>query len=105
MAKWYGVIGYVESKQIKPGVWADVPVERKYFMDVIRNTQMFQSAGQLNDNINIANTFSIIADPYADAHLGAMRYLSYKGTKWKITNADMSQYPRINLTVGGVYNG
>lgn len=104
MAKWYGVIGYVEQVQTAPGVWTEEPVERKYFGDIIQMSLMHQSAGQVNDNINISNTFSIIADPYADAHLGSMRYLIYKGTKWKITNIK-DQYPRLLLTVGGVYNG
>ena len=104
MAKWYGVIGYVEQVQTAPGVWTEKSVERDYFGDILQMSQTYQSAGQVNDNINISNTFSIIADPYADAHLGSMRYLTYNGTKWKINSVKI-QPPRLLLTVGGIYNG
>lgn len=32
-----------------------------------------------------------------------MRYIEFMGAKWKITNIEV-QYPRLILTVGGVYN-
>ena len=39
---------------------------------------------------------------YQNSHL--MRYVTYKGTKWKI--ASMTDgYPRIIISLGGVYNG
>jgi hypothetical protein len=33
-----------------------------------------------------------------------MRYVTYMGLKWRITNID-PQYPRLILTIGGVWNG
>ena len=38
------------------------------------------------------------------ANLGVMRYVKYGGMAWKIDRVEIL-YPRINLTVGGVYNG
>ena len=32
-----------------------------------------------------------------------MKYIEFEGTKWKITNVEV-RYPRLNLTVGGIYN-
>ena len=58
----------------------------------------------MNDNVNLANELSIVADPYANEHFFAMRYVELMGAKWKITNVDV-QYPRLILTIGGVYNG
>ena len=103
MAKFYGVIGYIETKEVEPGVWEEQIVERPYYGDLTRNTSRFQSSGGVNDNINISNNISIIADPYAKENFHHMRYAKFMGTKWKITNVEV-QYPRLLLTAGGVYN-
>lgn len=104
MAKFYGPIGFAETKETKPGVHEELVVERKYFGDLLRNTRRLQSADQLNDNINIANEISIVADPYANDHFYAMRYVELNGVKWKVSNVDVKP-PRLVLTVGGQYNG
>lgn len=103
MAKFYGVIGYAETVESEPGLWVEEITERPYFGDLIRNTSRYQSANQLNDNLNIANEISIVADPFAYQNFHLMRYVEFMGAKWKITNVDV-QYPRLVLTVGGVYN-
>lgn len=104
MAKFYGAIGYGKSIETSPGVWEDQITERMYYGDLIRNSRRLQSSGNLNDNINISNQISIIADPYANENFHLMKYASFMGTKWKITDIEV-QYPRLILTVGGVYNG
>ncbi len=104
MAKWYGVIGYDETLETRPGVWVNQITERNYYGDVIRNSRRLQTANQLNDNINISNEISIVADPYANQNFHAMRYVEFMGTKWKIENITV-QYPRLILSLGGVYNG
>ena len=75
-----------------------------YSGDVIRNTRRLQSADQVNDNVNVSNEISIIADPYANGNFHAMRYVGFMGAKWKITNVEVL-YPRLILTIGGVWNG
>lgn len=52
---------------------------------------------------NVSNEFSIVADPFAYANFHSMRFIEYMGAKWKISNVEV-QYPRLILTVGGVYN-
>ena len=104
MAKWYGVIGYAVTVETDPGVWEETITERSYYGDTIRNTRMLQNSGEVNDNVNISNQISIVADPYANQNIYALRYIEFMGTKWKITNVDV-QYPRLILTIGGVWNG
>ena len=104
MAKYYGKIGYAETVETDPGVWTEQIIERSYYGDMIRNIRRLQSAEQVNDNINIANDLSIIADPYAINNFHSMRYAEFMGAKWKISNVEV-QYPRLILTLGGVYNG
>ena len=104
MAKFYGKIGYANTVETKPGVYEEQIVERSYYGDLIRNTRRLQSADQVNDDINISNEISIVADPYATNNFHTMRYAVFMGTKWQISNVEVS-YPRLILTLGGVYNG
>ena len=103
MAKFFGKIGYAETKQTSPGVWEEEITEREYFGDITRNTRRLQSSGNLNDNIVVANDISIVAGPFANQNFHAMRYVEFMGTKWKISNVEV-QYPRLILTLGDQYN-
>lgn len=104
MAKFYGSVGYADTVETAPGVWEEGITERMYFGDLTRNTRRLQSSDTLNDDINVANEISIVADPFAYQNFHKMRYVSFMGSKWKITNVEV-QYPRLILTIGGVYNG
>ena len=104
MAKYYGVIGYAETVETAPGVYEEQITERNYYGELVRNTSRFQVSDQVNDNVNIANEISVIADPFATQNFHAMRYVEFMGAKWKITNVEV-RYPRLILTIGGVYNG
>ena len=104
MAKFFGKIGYAETSETKPGVWTETITEREYFGDVIRNTRRLQTADQINDNVTIANEISIVADQFAYQNFHAIRYVTFMGAKWKISNVEV-QHPRLNLTLGDVYNG
>lgn len=99
MAKFYGVIGYAVTEETKPGVWTEKIIERMYYGDLTRNTRRLQSAEQLNDNINVANEISIVADPFANENFHSMRYVEFMGAKWKVTSVEV-QYPRLILTMG-----
>lgn len=103
MSKFYGTIGYSAATEIRPGVWDEVITERDYFGDLVRNTRQYQTSDKLNDNLNISNEISIVADPFAYENFHSMRYVKFMGAKWKISNVEV-QYPRLILTVGGVYN-
>jgi len=105
MAKFSGVIGYGIPVETSPGVWKDRITERKHYGDLSRNTSQWSSSSDsTNDDLNIANQISIVADPFAKQNSRWMKYVEFMGTKWKITKIEV-QYPRLILTVGGVYNG
>ena len=104
MAKFYGKIGYAETEETKPGVWEAKIVTRNYYGELLRNTRRLESSGSTNDNINIANEVSIVADPYAYDNFHKMKYIQFMGTKWKITTVEPQDH-RLILNIGGVYNG
>lgn len=102
--KYHGRVGFVTFVEKIPGVQVEKPVEREYFGDILRNSKRWDSAQQVNPNLNINNQISIVADPYARENLFAIRYISWMGALWDITSVDV-QYPRLILSIGGVYNG
>ena len=104
MAKFYGAVGYAELIETAPGVREERIVERKYYGDLVRNTRRLQSSEHLNDDINVANEISIVADPFANQNFHKMRYVVYMGARGKISNVEV-QFPRLILTIGGLYNG
>lgn len=101
--KWYGSIGFAELKETTPGVWTPEITERNYRGDLVRNTRRLQSTDQVNDDININNQISIVADPYANMNFHTIKYATFMGTKWKVSDIEV-QYPRLILSLGGVYN-
>lgn len=104
MAKFYGEVGYGENIQTKPGVWEDQIVEKLYYGDVIRNTRQLREGENLNNDLSVQNSISIVADAYANNHFFAIRYVRWAGTLWTISDVEV-QSPRLILRLGGVYNG
>lgn len=109
MARFHGKVGFIRTEETdpinNPSVWKEVASEHYYYGDVLKNTHRWDSVSNgTNENLVINNTISIIADSFANKNIGAMRYVSFNGDLWEITNAEI-QRPRIILTLGGLYNG
>lgn len=104
MAKFYGLVGYADTVETAPGVCEEQIIEYPYYGDLTRNTRQLQSGETLNDDVNIANEISIVADPFARKNFHKMRYVTFMGSKWKISKVEVG-YPRLILTIGGLYNG
>jgi hypothetical protein len=105
MARFCGVIGYGDSVETTPGVWVDQITEYSYFGDVIRNSRYLQETIEnLNDDLKVQNSISIVADQYANEHFFAIRYVEWAGTLWTVDSVE-AQPPRLLLRLGKVYNG
>jgi hypothetical protein len=102
--KYYGHIGYVSDVEISPGVWDEVVEERATYGDIYRKSRSLNDSGYINSEIGLSMEISILADPYARNHINDMRYITVDGVKWTVTSANTAEYPRIILSLGGVYN-
>ena len=81
MAKFYGAIGYSVTEETRPGIWKENITERMYYGDLVRNTRRLQSSDKLNDNIDVSNEISILADPFANDNFHSMKYVEFMGAK------------------------
>lgn len=103
--RFFGKVGYnLGAVETKPGVHEEQIVERSYYGDVVRNTRRLESGEKVNNDISIGNSISIVADPYANDHFYAIRYVMWAGTLWKVDDVEV-QSPRLILRIGEVYRG
>lgn len=105
MPKFYGKVGFAEMEETAPGVYEEKIIERHFYGDIVRDFRRLQNHTQLNDDVTITNSFSIVADKEAYRNFHQIRYVEYMGTRWKVESVDASTPPRLVLDVGGVYNG
>lgn len=108
MAKFTGLVGYVTQTETSPGIWQSIPVERKMRGDVFRLASSVTGDGRvrdgkINEDIDIQQRISLVADPFAYENFSSLKYITYMGVKWKITGVEV-QRPRLILTLGGVWN-
>lgn len=106
MAKWAGLVGYAtESEEKVPGVWTDGDfIEKHQRGDIIRASKDQNTETRINDDITLQNRISIVADSYIKTNFEYIRYIVWRNVAWKVTDIEL-QYPRIIVTLGGVWNG
>lgn len=110
MARFFGEIGYRITAETTPGVWRPQLYTRNYFGDLVKNRSSIysglnsQEIGKVNDDINLSNNISIVADAFAYENFHNIIYVEYLGVRWKVNSVEV-QRPRLILTLGGVYNG
>lgn len=104
MPKFYGKIGFLTTAETEPGIWTESLVERSYYGDLTRLSKSTQNESRLNDDIRIANSFSIVADPFAYENFANMKYIEYMGVKWKIESVDATSPPRLIIQASNKYN-
>lgn len=106
MAKYSGMIGFVRNKETYEGsgIWIEDVIEKPYRGDVINDVMKWQNSSNVNEDLNISNKFSIVADTFAMQNIGNMRYVTFLGEKWKIMTVEINR-PRIVIYIGGIYHG
>ena len=102
MAKWFGKVGYAVTEETEPGIWEETITDREYYGDVISNRFKRQNSSDVNDDINISQIISIVADPFAYQHCSEIIYVEHMGSKWRVSDVE-PMFPRLQLTIGGVY--
>lgn len=102
--RFFGTVGYIETVEDDYGVTRPQETERQYYGDVLDLSTRWQTTEHLNDDIAVSHRISILADPYAYQNFPCIRYVEWMGTRWEVKSVK-AEYPRLILTLGGVYNG
>lgn len=104
MAKFHGKIGYAQTTETAPGVFEEVITERTYYGDIVQNRRNLRFGDQVNPEISLGNSISIVADAYSREHFFAIRYVEWAGALWTVQDVEV-RFPRLVLRLGEVYNG
>jgi len=104
MGKFFGKVGLVIMERTAPGVYMPNTVTKPCYGEVLNVTKRWQGAAeQVNDNLNIDSRISILSNKFLTENLSHIRFVEWMGALWKVTSVELS-YPRIILSIGGVYN-
>ena len=106
--KWHGRIGFETMTEVSPGpgkatVWKPQIKERHYYGDIGRLVKRYDHGDKVNDDISINNQFSVISDPYANENFFNMRWIEWRGIKWKVTGVTVEP-PRLTIEIGGEWH-
>ena len=104
--KWFGKVGFTSREPIEEDsdIYVDQIIERSYFGEETRLNSQWKTSGHKNDDKDINTEISIVSDPFACDHFTDIIYVEFMGCKWDVTSVSV-QYPRLILSVGGLYNG
>ena len=103
-SSWYGKIGFGVTKEIAKGYWKFVVEEREYYGNIISIRQIAENQSySTNDDLRINAKISILDDGFICANCASIRYIEFMGALWRIREVS-PEYPRLVLTLGGVYN-
>jgi hypothetical protein len=58
----------------------------------------------LNNNLSVGNSISVVADQYAFENFFLIRYIRWAGIPWTVSTVEVRS-PRLILSLGNVYNG
>lgn len=104
MTRFFGKVGYGYTGEGQNGVWQDTIIEREHYGDVVRTARQLINGQQVNNDLTVNNSISIIADAFVLENMFAIRYVEWAGRLWTVPNVE-SRPPRLILTLGGVYDG
>lgn len=104
--RFYGVIGYGIPSEDDYGVVTNRIVEHMHMGEIIKVVTRNEPAQQVNSNIRLNNSFSIVKDAFITENFQYIKYIVFNGARWEVSSATVDpDRPRINIEAGQVYNG
>ena len=104
--RFYGIIGYGIPSEDDYGVVTNRIIERMHMGDIIKVVTRNEPAQQVNNNIRLNNSFSIVKDAFITEKFQYIKYIVFNGARWEVSSATVDpDRPRINIEAGQVYNG
>lgn len=70
----------------------------------IRNQRFSWSNANMRDGLRMQHVLSIVTPEDSDIDFSEVVYVNYRNHKWAVTAIEYKR-PRVELTMGGAYNG
>lgn len=104
MARFSGKLGFGEEVEVSPGIWEETITEKPYYGTIEWDIRRFVKGDKVNDNVNLNNCVTVLADSWINQNSARVRYVLWRGQRWSITSVE-DAYPRLKFYMGDVYNG
>ena len=104
MARYWGPIGVGRDPvETAPGVLKQVIEEVEVTGEMRQLSVRWPQAG-MRDGLSAQHVLSIVTPEDSDIDFTEVVYIVWQGRKWSVTSIQYKR-PRIELTLGGLYNG
>jgi len=104
MTRFWGNIGINRGTQTTaPGIIENV-IEEMKVKGEIRNVKASWSQQAMNDGIRMQHLLSVVTPEDSEIDFNEVVYIVWQGRKWAVTSIQYNR-PRVELTMGGLYNG
>lgn len=99
MSKFFGMIGFVQTRETELGIWEQRTEERLFSGDITQTTASWNDSQRINGDLEINHTLSVICDNYLTQNMFALRYVCYAGRRWAVRKIEVRP-PRMILVLG-----
>lgn len=101
----FGIPSEQTINNVGTGVWEETIVEKTIYPEILREyaSRSQQSDSAITD-LHLASRFSVVMDPFIRDNLKSVRYVTYLSSRWAVDSIEIV-YPRVILTIAGLYNG
>lgn len=104
MSRFRGPIGINRGTQeTAPGIH-QVVIEEVTVYGEIRNVAARWSQQNANETLRAQHLLSVVTPEDSEIDFNAVVYVVWKGRKWSVVSIQYKR-PRVDLTLGGLYNG
>lgn len=102
MSKFFGMIGFVQTRETEPGIWEQKVEERLFSGDITQTSASWNDAQRINGDLELNHTLSLVCDNYLTQNMFALRYVNYLGRRWSVRSIEVRS-PRMILVLGKEY--
>lgn len=104
MTRFVGLIGVKEDPvEIRPGIFESTITETKISGNIRIGNVRHRDSELQQDSVTANHVVSIIATEASMADYSSVVYITWQGRKWSVKSIEYIR-PRINMTLGGLYN-
>lgn len=106
MTRFWGIIGVDRGPQeraTEPGIY-DRVIEDIQVSGELRQTRLTWQQASLGEGVRAQHVLSMIAPDDSDINFTEVVYVEWQGRKWAVVSITYKR-PRVEFTLGGLYNG
>ena len=105
MSRYSGALGIrTDNVETSPGIFEDSIEEIRITGDIYLKSARWRSGESAQDELSANQTVSFIAPESVKSRLDAVVYITWMGKKWSIQSLEY-MLPRLQISLGGLYNG